>query len=132
MDLSTRYLGLTLRSPLVASAGPLTATVAGIRRLEAAGVGAVVLPSLFEEQLRNEVERDFELTEAYEDSHFEARSYLPASAEEGPGRYLDLISRAVAETKIPVIASLNGVSPGGWTDYATAMQQAGASAIELK
>jgi dihydroorotate dehydrogenase (fumarate) len=131
MDLSTQYLGLTLRSPLVASAGPLTATVAGIRRLEAAGVGAVVLPSLFEEQLRSEVERDFRLAEAYADSNFEARSYLPAGVEEGPGRYFDLISRAVAETSIPVIASLNGVSAGGWTDYAAAMEQAGASAIEL-
>jgi dihydroorotate dehydrogenase (fumarate) len=131
MDLSTQYLGLTLRSPLVASAGPLTATVAGIRRLEAAGVGAVVLPSLFEEQLRDEVERDFRLAEAYADSNSEALSYLPHGAEDGPGRYLDLISRAVAEANIPVIASLNGVSTGGWTDYAAAMEQAGASAIEL-
>jgi dihydroorotate dehydrogenase (fumarate) len=148
MDLSTQYLGLTLRSPLVASASPMTSTVGGIARLEAAGVGAVVLPSLFEEQLRSEAERDFRLAEAYTDSHGEALTYLPGSAEPGPvqsvpdeldpgpaehwpHRYLGLIERAVAETDIPVIASLNGVSTGGWTDYATAMEQAGASAIEL-
>ncbi len=131
MDLHAQYLGLNLRSPLVASAGPLTATVAGVERLAAAGVGAVVLPSLFEEQLRNELERDFRLAEEYADSNFEALSYLPNGAEDGPGRYLDLISRAVKAVEIPVIASLNGVTAGGWTDYAAAMEQAGASAIEL-
>jgi dihydroorotate dehydrogenase (fumarate) len=102
MDLTTDYLGLRLRSPLVASAGPLTGTIGGITRLAAAGAGAVVLPSLFEEQVRAEAER-----------------------------YLDLIKRAADEARIPVIASLNGVSPGGWTDYASAFEQAGASAIEL-
>ena len=132
MDLTTQYLGLTLRSPLVASAGPLTATVGGIRRLAAAGVGAVVLPSLFEEQLRADNDRDARLAEAYTDSHHEAFSYLPDSgADHQPPRYLDLIERAASEAGIPVIASLNGVSPGGWTDYASAMEQAGASAIEL-
>jgi dihydroorotate dehydrogenase (fumarate) len=132
MDLRTRYLGLTLRSPLVASAGPLTSTVGGIARLAAAGAGAVVLPSLFEEQLRAEAERDAGLAEAYADSHGEALTYLPdPGAEHWPHRYLGLISRAAAETGIPVIASLNGVSAGGWTDYAAAIEQAGASAIEL-
>ncbi len=136
MDLTTKYLGLTLRSPLVASAGPLTGTADGIARLAAAGVGAVVLPSLFEEQLRAEAERDSRLAEAYADSHAEAAGYLPGyqpGPEPGqvPRRYLDLIERAAAQTRIPVIASLNGVSPGGWTDYASAIQQAGASAIEL-
>jgi len=131
MDLSTEYLGLSLRSPLVASAGPLTGTADGIRRLASAGVGAVVLPSLFEEQLRDEAEQDFRLGEAYADSNFEALSYLPRGAEDGSGRYLGLISRAVETAGIPVIASLNGVSPGGWTDYAYAIEQAGASAIEL-
>ncbi|HEX9043226.1 MAG TPA: dihydroorotate dehydrogenase-like protein [Trebonia sp.] len=131
MDLRTQYLGLSLRSPLVASAGPLTGTLDGIRRLASAGVGAVVLPSLFEEQLRNEAEQDFLLAEAHADSNFEALSYLPSVAEDGPGRYLSLISRAVEATGIPVIASLNGVSPGDWTDSAFAIEQAGASAIEL-
>jgi len=132
MDLRTQYLGLSLRSPLVASAGPLTGTVDGIRRLASAGVGAVVLPSLFEEQLRDEAEQDFRLAEAHADSNFEALSYLPSGAEDGPGRhYLGLIKRAAETTDIPVIASLNGVSPGDWTDYASAIEQAGASAIEL-
>jgi dihydroorotate dehydrogenase (fumarate) len=131
MDLRTQYLGLSLRSPLVASAGPLTGTVGGIRRLASAGVGAIVLPSLFEEQLRDEAEEDFRLAEAHADSNFEALSYLPSGAEDGPGLYLGLIKRAVETTGLPVIASLNGVSPGGWTDYASAIEQAGASAIEL-
>lgn len=131
MELRTQYLGLTLRSPLVASAGPLTATIGGIARLASAGVGAVVLPSLFEEQLRSEVERDFRLAEEYADSNFEALSYLPHGAGDGPGQYLDLISRAVETTGVPVIGSLNGVSTGGWTDYAAAIEQAGAAAIEL-
>jgi dihydroorotate dehydrogenase (fumarate) len=131
MDLRTQYLGLSLRSPLVASAGPLTGSIGGICRLASAGVGAVVLPSLFEEQLRDEAEQDFRLAEAYADSNFEALSYLPPGAEDGPGQYLNLISRAAETTGIPVIASLNGVSPGGWTDYACAIEKAGASAIEL-
>jgi dihydroorotate dehydrogenase (fumarate) len=135
MDLSTKYLGLTLRSPLVASAGPLTASLAGITRLAEAGVGAVVLPSLFEEQLRAETDRDFLLADAYAESHGEAQTYFrdadgPAGRD-WPHRYLDLIKRATAEVDIPVIGSLNGVTAGGWTDYASAIQAAGASAIEL-
>jgi dihydroorotate dehydrogenase (fumarate) len=135
MDLSTKYLGLTLRSPLVASAGPLTGSLAGISRLAEAGVGAVVLPSLFEEQLRAESDRDLLLADAYAESHEEAQTYFRDA--EGPGghdwphRYLDLVKRATAEVDIPVIGSLNGVTAGGWTDYASAIQAAGASAIEL-
>jgi dihydroorotate dehydrogenase (fumarate) len=123
MDLSTRYLGLTLRSPLVASAGPLTGSLAGITALAEAGVGAVVLPSLFEEQLRTEAEGGAAAQTYFRDP----------DGPGGPGwpdRYLELITQA-AGTGIPVIASLNGVSTGGWTDYASAMQAAGASAIEL-
>ena len=132
MDLQTQYLGLTLRSPLVASPGPLTATVAGVERLAATGVGAVVLPSLFEEQLRAEADRDASLAEANTDSNPEASGYLPdPGAEHWPHRYLDLVSRAAGAVDIPVIASLNGVSAGGWTDYAAAIEQAGAAAIEL-
>ncbi len=91
-----------------------------------------MLPSLFEEQLRAEAERDAQLTEAYADSHQEAHGYLPdPGAEHWPHRYLDLVTRASNAVDIPVIASLNGVSAGGWTDYAAAIERAGASAIEL-
>ena len=132
MNLTTTYLGLTLDSPLVASAGPLSRTVDGVRQLADSGVAAVVLPSLFEEQLRREADRDARLAEAGAESFAESLSYLPdTGGEAGPRRYLDLVSRATAAVGIPVIASLNGVTAGGWTDYAAAMQEAGAAAIEL-
>ena len=132
MNLTTTYLGLTLDNPLVASAGPLSRTVDGVRQLADAGVAAVVLPSLFEEQVRREAERDAQLAEAGAESFAESLSYLPdTGGEGGPRRYLDLVSRATATVGIPVIASLNGVTAGGWTDYAAAMQEAGAAAIEL-
>ena len=132
MNLTTTYLGLTLDSPLVASASPLSRTVDGVRQLADAGVAAVVLPSLFEEQVRREAERDARLAEAGAESFAESLSYLPdTGGEAGPRRYLDLVSRAAAAVSIPVIASLNGVTAGGWTDYAAAMQEAGAAAIEL-
>jgi dihydroorotate dehydrogenase (fumarate) len=132
MNLTTTYLGLTLDSPLVASAGPLSRTVDGVRQLADSGVAAVVLPSLFEEQVRREADRDARLAEAGAESFAESLSYLPdTGGEAGPRRYLDLVSRATAAVGIPVIASLNGVTAGGWTDYAAAMQQAGAAAIEL-
>ena len=133
MDLSTRYLGLALRNPLVASASPLSNTLDGVRRLADAGVGAVVLFSLFEEQLRQEAERNARLADAGTDSFAESLSYFPAGADTdtGPRRYLSLLERAAAAVDIPVIGSLNGVTRGGWTDYARAMQDAGAAAIEL-
>ena len=133
MDLSTHYMGLALRNPLVASPSPLSKTLDGVRRLADAGVGAVVLYSLFEEQLRREAALDAELAEAGSESFPEALSYFPDEAEEEPGPrvYLSLLERAVAAVEIPVIGSLNGVTPGGWTDYAVAMQDAGAAAIEL-
>jgi len=132
MNLTTTYLGLTLSNPLVASAGPLSRTVDGVRHLADAGVGAIVLPSLFEEQVRREAEQDAELAEAGAESFAESLSYLPGTGGEGgPRRYLDLLRRAAAVADVPVIASLNGVTAGGWTDYATAMQEAGAAAIEL-
>jgi dihydroorotate dehydrogenase (fumarate) len=132
MNLTTTYLGLTLDSPLVASAGPLSRTVDGVRQLADSGVAAVVLPSLFEEQVRREADRDARLAEAGAESFAESLSYLPdTGGEAGPRRYLDLVSRATAAVAIPVIASLNGVTAGGWTDYAAAMQEAGAAAIEL-
>ncbi|MGD0374814.1 MAG: dihydroorotate dehydrogenase-like protein [Streptosporangiaceae bacterium] len=142
MDLSTVYLGRTLRNPLVASASPLSNNVDGIRRLADAGVGAVVLYSLFEEQVRREAEENARLAEAGTEVFAESLSYFPAEAEAeavaesaadepSPRRYLSLIERAAAAVEIPVIGSLNGVTPGGWTSYARSMQDAGAAAIEL-
>ena len=131
MDLATSYLGLKLRNPLVASAGPMTQSADRIERLVEAGVGAVVLPSLFEEQIRAEADRDERLAEAGTDSFGEAMTYLiDPDASTWPRRYLSLIERA-AGSGVPVIASLNGSTAGGWTDYARAMQDAGAAAIEL-
>jgi len=133
MDLSTRYLGLALRNPLVASASPISKTLDGVRRLADAGVGAVVLFSLFEEQLRHEAEQNARLADAGTDSFAESLSYFAAGADSdaGPRRYLSLLERATAAVDIPVIGSLNGVTPGGWTGYARAIQDAGAAAIEL-
>jgi dihydroorotate dehydrogenase (fumarate) len=133
MDLSTRYLGLDLRNPLVASASPLSQTVDGVRRLADAGVGAVVLYSLFEEQLQREAEQNAQLAEAGTESFAESLSYLPRAAERdhGPRRYLSLLERAAAVVTIPVIGSLNGITPGSWARYARSMQDAGAAAIEL-
>jgi dihydroorotate dehydrogenase (fumarate) len=132
-DLATSYLGLELRNPLVASASPLSGTADGVRRLADGGVGAVVLYSLFEEQLRRETARDASAAEAGTDSFAESLSYFPpaAGADVGPRRYLSLLERAVAAVDVPVIASLNGSTTGGWTDYASALQDAGAAAIEL-
>ena len=133
MDLSARYLGLNLRSPLVASASPLASTVDGVKRLAGAGVAAVVLPSLFEEEVRRQAAQDAALAQAGTESFAESLSYFPeeAGAEPGPRQYLSLLERATAAVDVPVIASLNGVTTGGWTDYATALEQAGAAAIEL-
>ena len=133
MDLSTRYLGLALRNPLVASASPLSYTLDGVRSLADAGVGAIVLFSLFEEQLREEAARNELLVDGPADSFPEALDFVPAVVREdaGPRRYLSHLERAVEAVDVPVIASLNGATPEGWTDYARAMQDAGAAAIEL-
>jgi dihydroorotate dehydrogenase (fumarate) len=131
MNLDTSYLGLKLRNPLVASAGPMTQTVDRIERLADAGVGAVVLPSLFEEQIRAEADRDERLAEVGIDSFAEATTYMiDPDSSVWPRQYLGLIERA-AGSGVPVIASLNGSTTGGWTGYARAMQDAGAAAIEL-
>lgn len=132
-DISTRYLGMALKSPLVASASPVCESVPNIRELEDAGVGAVVLPSLFEEQLELESNAlDDDLWRGAE-SYPESQSLLPnlQNYNLGPDGYLDLIESAKAAVDIPVIASLNGVSPGGWAEYARLMEEAGADAIEL-
>jgi dihydroorotate dehydrogenase (fumarate) len=133
MDLATEYMGLALRNPLVASASPLSWTVEGVRRVADAGVGAVVLYSLFEEQLRREAAENARLVEAGSESFAESLSYFPGAAEDEPGprHYLSVLARAAAAVEIPVLGSLNGVTPGGWVDYARRMQDAGAAAIEL-
>lgn len=132
MDLSSRYLGLNLRNPLVASSSPRTSSVEGVRQLADAGVAAVVLPSLFEEELRQRAAQNAAAQEAGTDSFPEALSYFPdvAVAEPDGRHYLSLVERAAA-VGIPIIASLNGVTAGGWTHYASALERAGAAAIEL-
>jgi dihydroorotate dehydrogenase (fumarate) len=133
MDLSTTYLGLTLRTPLVPSASPLSEEIDNIKRMEDAGASAVVLHSLFEEQMVQErVELYDRLTQGTE-SFAEALTYFPQPPQFhlGPEEYLNHIRKAKAAVSIPVIASLNGTSVGGWTSYAKQMQQAGADALEL-
>jgi dihydroorotate dehydrogenase (fumarate) len=133
MDLSTRFLGLNLRTPLVPSASPLSHEVDGIKRLEDAGAAAVVLYSLFEEQVKNELETiQYHLTQGA-DSFAEALTYFPKPAEfaTGPEEYLGIVRKAKESVRIPIIASLNGVAIGGWIDYAKKIQQAGADALEL-
>jgi dihydroorotate dehydrogenase (fumarate) len=131
-NLATNYLGLDLRNPLIASASPLTLDVGNIRVLEDAGAAAVVLPSVFEEQIERE---EAELEAAFgagADSFAEASSYMPAiPGHGGPHRTLEVIRRARAAVDIPVIASLNGITASGWTSYAAELEEAGASAIEL-
>jgi dihydroorotate dehydrogenase (fumarate) len=132
LDLTTKYLGLKLRTPLVPSASPLSQEIDSIRRLEDAGASAVVLYSLFEEQLRQEtLELDHHLT-AGTDSFSESLSFFPQPGEYrlGPEGYLNHIRRAKEAVHIPIIASLNGATVGGWTEYARQIQQAGADALE--
>jgi dihydroorotate dehydrogenase (fumarate) len=132
IDLSTTYLGLHLRTPLVASASPLSQEIDGIRRLEDAGASAVVLYSLFEEQLRQETfELDHYLAEGT-NSFAEAASFFPQPDEfhTGPEGYLSHIARAKKAVAVPIIASLNGTTLGGWAKYARQIEQAGADAIE--
>jgi dihydroorotate dehydrogenase (fumarate) len=133
MDLSTRYMGLTLKNPLVASASPISERLDNIRRLEDAGAAAVVLFSLFEEQIEADA-RALELYFGFSASgDAEAASYLPGANtyHVGPDAYLELIRRAREAVDIPVIASLNGTSERGWTHFAAAIEHAGASALEL-
>jgi dihydroorotate dehydrogenase (fumarate) len=132
MDLSTAYLGLSLLNPLLASASPLSRTVGGVRRLADAGVGAVVLYSLFEEQLRREAEHNERIAAQGSESYAESLTYFPPTVDDGgPQRYLRLVERAAAAVDIPVIGSLNASSPGTWARYARSMQDAGAAAIEV-
>jgi dihydroorotate dehydrogenase (fumarate) len=133
VDLSTSYMGLSLKCPMVAGASPLSSDVSTIRQIEDHGAAAVVLHSLFEEQIHFEAaELDHHLTHGTE-SFAEATSYFPDSGDYrlGPDEYLTHVSKAKEAVSIPVIASLNGVSVGGWTEHAKLMEQAGADAIEL-
>ncbi len=133
LDLTTRYLGLTLRNPLVVASSPLSDELDNLRKMEDAGAGAVVLHSLFEEQLRHErLELHHHLTQSTY-SFPEALSFFPEPDEFslGPEEYLEHIRRAKQAVRIPVIASINGASPGDWVKCARQMQDAGADAIEL-
>ncbi|KAA1248408.1 dihydroorotate dehydrogenase-like protein [Mycobacterium simiae] len=124
---------MRLRNPLLASASPLSQTLHGVRRLADAGVGAVVLYSLFEEQLRREAENNELMAAQGSESYPESLTYFPPTVDSGSRaqRYLRLIERAAAAVDIPVIASLNASTPGSWARYARCMQDAGAAAIEL-
>jgi dihydroorotate dehydrogenase (fumarate) len=133
VDLRTKYMGLDLAHPLIASASPLTKDPDAFKRLEDANAAAVVMFSLFEEQLAWEQESLNYLTEVGAESCSEAQSYFPPVEryKVGPDRYLELIRRATESVRIPIIASLNGVTHEGWIEYARQMQQAGAAGIEL-
>ncbi|WP_182871108.1 dihydroorotate dehydrogenase-like protein [Stieleria mannarensis] len=133
IDLSTNYLGLELKTPFVASASPLTGSVESLLHLERAGASAVVLPSLFEEQIEHEREQFEQLGDYQTDAMAEASGFFPSLERynTGPEDYLQLIRDAKESLGIPVIASLNGFSSGGWKYYGELMEQAGADALEL-
>jgi dihydroorotate dehydrogenase (fumarate) len=133
MDLSTTYLGFTLKHPLMPGASPLSDDLDSVRRLEDAGASAIVLRSLFEEQItRDQLGLDRDIR-SHENSFAEATSYLPEPDEFvfGPTRYLEHLRRVKTAVHVPVIASLNGTTPQGWLSYARLMEEAGADAIEL-
>ena len=132
VDLHTSFMGLELGNPLVASASPLTGRIEDLIALERAGVGAVVLPSLFEEQIEQfalsmDVGSEFSLGPEATGGHAPPLGHLTG----GPDQYLALVEEAVETLNIPVIASLNGTTPGGWTSFASLAEEAGAAAIEL-
>ena len=133
MNFETTYLGLKLAHPIMAGASPLGADMDAVRRLEDAGAAAITLPSLFEEQITREETGTLYDLEAHAESFAEATSYFPRLDEMvlGPESYLAQLRRVKDAVKVPVIASLNGVTNSGWLDYAVRMQQAGADAIEL-
>src|SRR5271166_2160253 len=133
MKLATQYLGLNLKNPFVAGAGPLGHDVPNIQRIEDAGASAVVLPSLFEEQIVLEKQARVAHLEAHTEGFAEALSYLPAvdDFDKSCDEYLQLIQDAKRAVSIPIIASLNGISPGGWVSHARLLEQAGADALEL-
>ncbi|MCX6032319.1 MAG: dihydroorotate dehydrogenase-like protein [Chloroflexi bacterium] len=133
MDLTTHYMGLTLKNPIVPSASPLSKKISGIREMEDAGAAAVTMYSLFEEQIDLQALAQHHFIEQVTFMSAEATTYFPKSAEynRGPDGYLELIREAKAAVNIPIIGSLNGVTPGGWTRYARLIEEAGADALEL-
>jgi dihydroorotate dehydrogenase (fumarate) len=133
MDLTTKYLGMTLKHPLVPSASPLSETLDGIRRMEDAGAAAIVMYSLFEEQINAESHHLDHYLSYGTDTFAEALNYFPDmdTFKAGPDEYLNLINRAKQSTDMPIIGSINGVSSGGWIEYATRIEEAGADALEL-
>ncbi len=133
VDLATTYMGMRLKNPIVPSASPLSADLDNIKRMEDAGAAAVVLHSLFEEQIEFEAAALTHFLERGTESYAEALSYFPAVHEyrREPDDYVEHIRKAKEIVDIPIIASLNGVSPGGWTGYAKRFEEAGADAIEL-
>lgn len=133
IDLTTTYLGLKLKNPLVASAGPLSKDIDSVRRLEDSGLGAIVLHSLFEEQIELESTALDRGLSAGTEMYAESLSFFPDMRQYniGPESYLELLRKAKAAVRIPVIASLNGISTGGWVRYAKLMEEAGADALEL-
>ena len=133
MDMTTTYMGLALKNPIVPSSSPLSESLDGIRRLEDAGASAIVMYSLFEEQV-NLASHQLDHYLSYgTDSHAESLSYFPDMERYhvGPDEYLELVGKAGKAVDIPIIGSLNGVSDGGWIDYARRIQEAGADAVEL-
>ncbi|MGC9155893.1 MAG: dihydroorotate dehydrogenase-like protein [Ferrimicrobium sp.] len=132
MNVSTTYMGIDLKNPIVASASSLTYTLDGVRRLSMGGVGAIVMHSLFEEELLADAEQRARLLEVGSESFAESLSYFPDPLPSKQAtHYLRLLEQAVATAEVPVIASLNGATPGGWTAHAREIEDAGAAAIEL-
>ena len=132
MNLATTYMGIPLRSPMVVGSSPLTEDLDMVRRLEDEGAAALVLPSLYEEEIIGDQMSGFFSSETYSDSFPEATSYNPEpESAPGPSEYLEHLYRVKQAVSIPVIASLNGSTPGGWLSYALLMEEAGADAIEL-
>jgi len=133
MELSTTYLGLRLKNPIVPSASPLSYTLDGMKRLEDAGASAIVMYSLFEEQIAHEAAELYHYLSYGTESFAESLTYFPDAKQYnlGPEQYVELIHKAKQSLGIPVIGSLNGISVGGWINYAKKIEEAGADAIEL-
>jgi len=133
MNLTTQYMGLTLKNPIVPSASPLSKRLDGLKQMEDAGAAAVTMYSLFEEQIDLEALAQHNFIEQTTFMSSEATAYFPKAADynRGPDGYLELIRQAKEAVDVPVIGSLNGVTPGGWTRYARLIQDAGADALEL-
>jgi dihydroorotate dehydrogenase (fumarate) len=132
MDLTTTYLGFELKNPIVCGAAPIGANLDSVKHLEDAGIAAIVLPSLFEEEIQRAVAAHLAM-ESVGEGFAEANSFFPEPAgyRVGPDDYLELVRKAKDSTEIPIIGSLNGATAGGWIDYATKIQEAGADALEL-